>query len=101
MTELARYLAAATPSPSPSAFNPDDVTPGWIGFAVFFVIALITVLLVLDFVRRMRRVRYRDQIAAKLDREEAERREGGTTASGANASRPEPTERRNRPNDGR
>lgn len=63
---------AATPSPAPSGAPADDsVTPGVLGFAVTFFIALAAVLLVLDMVRRIRRVRYRAEIAEKLDAEQA------------------------------
>jgi len=68
---------AATPSPAPSGTPSDDsVTPGVLGFAVTFFIAVAVVLLVLDMVRRIRRVRYRAEIAEKLDAEQAE--EAGT-----------------------
>ncbi|NEN07227.1 hypothetical protein G3T36_15300 [Diaminobutyricibacter tongyongensis] len=65
--------AAATPTPSPSPapdFNPDTVTPGLVGFAITFLIAVAVVLLILDMVRRIRRVRYRDEIRQLLDNEQ-------------------------------
>lgn len=47
------------------------VTPGWIGFAVTAVLILVTIALIWDMVRRIRRVRYRaearEQIAAELE----------------------------------
>ena len=62
----------ATPSPSPTGGPSDDqVTPGILGFVVIFVIALIVVLLIFDMVRRIRRVRYRSEIASRLDAEQA------------------------------
>ena len=57
--------------PTPPAFegDPNLVTPGVIGFIITFAVAAITVLLVVDMVRRIRRVRYRadvqEQIAAE------------------------------------
>jgi hypothetical protein len=69
---LALVLEIDTP-PTPPAFegNPDLVTPGVVGFIVTFGIAIVTVLLILDMVRRIRRVRYRaavqEDIAAELD----------------------------------
>jgi hypothetical protein len=42
-----------------------------VGFAVTFLLAVAVVLLVLDMVRRIRRVRYRAEIAEKLDAEQA------------------------------
>jgi hypothetical protein len=51
--------------------NPDDVTPGVVGFIAIFLIAVAVVFLVIDMTRRIRRVRYRAEIAAKLDAEQA------------------------------
>ncbi|WP_348788259.1 hypothetical protein [Leifsonia sp. NPDC080035] len=63
---------AATPSPTPTGGpNADDVTPGIVGFVVTFLLAVVVVLLVIDMVRRIRRVRYRAEIAEKLDAEQA------------------------------
>ena len=69
---LALVFEIDTP-PTPPAFegNADLVTPGVVGFIVTFGIAAVTVLLILDMVRRIRRVRYRaavqDDIASELD----------------------------------
>lgn len=61
--------AAATPKPKvPDA---DSVTPGVWGFVITFMIAVVTVLLILDMTRRVRRTRYRAEIAEKLDAEQA------------------------------
>lgn len=61
---------AATPTPSPTSGPSDDsVTPGVVGFTVTFLIAVAAVLLILDMTRRIRRVRYRAEIAEKLDAE--------------------------------
>jgi hypothetical protein len=63
---------AATPTPTPSSGpSEDQVTPGVVGFVVTFLVAVAVVLLVIDMVRRIRRVRYREEIAQKLDAEEA------------------------------
>jgi hypothetical protein len=62
------YLAA-TPSPSPSPFDEDTVTPGWVGFTVTFLIGVVTILLILDMVRRLRRARYRGEIREQLEAE--------------------------------
>ena len=50
-------------------FDPNDVTPTWIGFAITFLVAAATVLLILDMTRRMRRTRYRGEVREKLEAE--------------------------------
>jgi hypothetical protein len=47
--------------------DPNSVTPGVIGFIMTFGVVIAVLLLVLDMVRRVRRVRYRQEIADKLD----------------------------------
>ena len=56
--------------------NPVMVTPGVIGFVATFGVAIASLLLILDMVRRVRRVRYREEISAKLDAEEAAAKAG-------------------------
>lgn len=69
-------LVSATPSPSPSpAFDPTTVTPGWVGFVITFAVALLTVVLILDMNRRVRRVRYRSEVTEMLDAEDAAARD--------------------------
>ena len=65
---LIYWLATASPTPPP--FDEDTVTPGWIGFVFIFALALVTVLLIIDMTRRIRRVRYRSEIREKLAAEE-------------------------------
>jgi hypothetical protein len=67
---LAHWLATATPTPLP--YDPETITPGWIGFVIIFALAAITVVLILDMTRRIRRVRYRAEVAEKLDAETGE-----------------------------
>jgi hypothetical protein len=59
--------------PTPPAFegDPDLVTPGVIGFIITFAIAAITVLLIIDMVRRIRRVRYRAEVQEQIAAETA------------------------------
>ena len=65
-------LTSASPSPSPSAaFDPAAVTPGWVGFIITFAVALLTVALIIDMTRRVRRVRYRAEVQDMLDAEDA------------------------------
>ena len=56
----------------PIEVDPVLVTPGVVGFVVTFMVAIGALLLILDMVKRVRRVRYRAEIAEKLDREEQE-----------------------------
>ena len=66
------YLAAVTPSPLPPSKVPDDaVTPGVWGFIAIALVAIASILLIIDMVRRTRRVQYRAEIRAKLEAEAA------------------------------
>ena len=62
-----------TPSPTFGSYTGDEdlITPGWIGFAITFLIMAATVLLVLDMTRRVRRTRYRGEIRERLEAEAA------------------------------
>ena len=85
---------ATTPTPLPTptlreGISEDQVTPGLLGFIMtaFFVVA--TALLIVDMVRRIRRVRYRAQVeedrmaaAAAADVEAAGCRGGGAWPAG-------------------
>jgi hypothetical protein len=70
-------VQAATGTPDPN-FNENSVTPGWVGFAITFLVAAAVVLLCIDLVRRIRRVRYRGEIREQL---EAERREAESASA--------------------
>jgi hypothetical protein len=72
MQTLISALLAASPSPS-STPDPANTfySPGTIGFVATFGMALGALLLIFDLVRRVRRVRYRAEIQAKLDAEAA------------------------------
>jgi hypothetical protein len=76
MQILISAILAATPSP---ASTPDPAntfySPGTIGFIATFGMAAGAVLIIFDLVRRVRRVRYRAEIQAKLD---AEATDGGS-----------------------
>ena len=75
------WLSTVTPTPSPSptfgAYTGDEdlISPTWVGFLATFLVALITVFLLVDMNRRVRRVRYREEVREKLEAEAAE----GTT----------------------
>ncbi|MEN9731021.1 MAG: hypothetical protein RL488_331 [Actinomycetota bacterium] len=63
--------AASSPSPSPTDPANTFYSPGTVGFLATFGVTLAAVLLIFDMVRRVRRVRYRAEIEAKLAEEEA------------------------------
>ncbi|MFM6963289.1 MAG: hypothetical protein ACKOWJ_03345 [Micrococcales bacterium] len=65
--------AASTPSPTPTT-DPAHTfySPGTVGFLAIFGVTLAAVLLIFDMVRRVRRVRYREEVRIKLDAEEAQ-----------------------------
>lgn len=51
-------------------FDPNTVTPGIVGFLATFGVAVAVVLLIIDMVRRVRRVNLRQAVKEKLDAEE-------------------------------
>lgn len=78
-----------TPAPTPSlrpGLSEDQVTPGILGFLLTAFIVVLTTLLIVDMVRRIRRVRYRAQV------EEARLAAEGDTSGEAEtlAGRPDP-----------
>jgi hypothetical protein len=74
MQILISALLAATPTPEATA-DPANTfySPGTIGFIATFGMAAGATFLIFDLVRRVRRVRYRAEIQAKLDAETAGR----------------------------
>jgi hypothetical protein len=67
---LVAAISLPTPVPVPGFDgDPNVVTPGVIGFMLTLLVAVVTVLLVFDMTRRVRRVRYREQVNAELDAE--------------------------------
>ena len=70
------FQGGADPTPlptpgTPEGFDPNVVTPGVWGFVITFAIVVAVVLLIVDMVRRTRRVSYRAAINEQLDAEEA------------------------------
>jgi hypothetical protein len=64
---------AATPSPTPFpdyTGNPNLITPGVWGFIAILVVAILTILLLVDMTRRIRRSRYREEVRVKLAEEQ-------------------------------
>ena len=56
---------------SAAELDPNLVTPGVVGFFATFFVAGMTILLVFDLVRRIRRSRYREEVGIMLDAEVA------------------------------
>lgn len=80
------WAATATPSPSPTV-DANLVTPGPWGFLVIALLAIAVVVLVWDMQRRIRRARYREEVAAELDALEAREQQAGTGAAPDTAER--------------
>lgn len=79
----------------PLPFDPNQVTPGVIGFAVTALVAIAVILLLWDFNRRVRRINDRADVKARIDAElaaregtDAERADDAETADGAGDRRP-------------
>jgi len=68
-------------SAEPLPFDPNQVTPGVIGFAVTALVAVVVMLLMYDFNRRVRRINDRadvkERIEAELAARDAQRAEAG------------------------
>ena len=90
---------ATTPAPTPSpslrpGLSQDQVTPGLLGFLLTAFIVVLTALLIVDMVRRIRRVRYRAQVeeeraaASEAASLEGDPRTAGTATGTAQAQDP-------------
>ncbi len=65
-------LVDATPSPIPTSNVADDlVTPGVWGFTITVLVMVAVILLIIDMVRRLRRLNYRAEIRERLEQEAA------------------------------
>lgn len=67
-----RALAVVEPTAPPKEFDPNSVTPGVAGFVATILFAAAVIALILDMSRRIRRTRYRAEIAERLDAEQRE-----------------------------
>lgn len=75
-----------TPIPTPTmTVDPNAVTPGPAGFLVTVIVVIAVVLLIWDMNRRVRRVRYREEVREELDAEEAADRDARTPDAGTAA----------------
>jgi Na+-transporting methylmalonyl-CoA/oxaloacetate decarboxylase gamma subunit len=70
------FALTETPMPTPTmTVAPESVTPGFVGFAAIVIVLIAVILLIWDMNRRIRRVRYREEVRDELDAEEAAARE--------------------------
>lgn len=89
-------LALLSETDAPGEVLIDDTwySPGVVGFIATFSMGGAAVLLVIDLVRRVRRVRYRSEIAEKLDLEQLEQSlKDETFESRTKPERPAPPEK--------
>ncbi|MDQ0757190.1 hypothetical protein [Arthrobacter sp. B3I4] len=78
---LVALATSPAPAPSPSlrpGLDPSQVTPGLLGFLLTAFIVVLTALLIVDMVRRIRRVRYRAQVEEERAAAEEAERDAGT-----------------------
>lgn len=67
MIKLLEAVSSSSESPSLKAgLSEDQVSPGFLGFLLTFFVVALTAFLIVDMVRRIRRVRYRAQVAGEL-----------------------------------
>jgi hypothetical protein len=91
----AQMLSAAAPSPTPFpdyTGNVDLITPGVAGFIAILLVAIVTILLIIDMNRRIRRSRYREEVRVKLEEERVAAEEAAAAAARkANRGKPKAT----------
>lgn len=72
----ASTTTTTTTTPPDDDFDPTTVTPGWQGFLAIGFVAAATILLIIDMTRRVRRVRYREEVKRDLDAEQSNAQSG-------------------------
>ncbi|MFW0179540.1 hypothetical protein [Rothia sp. P7208] len=88
VVETAQLLANST-----TQYNQDGSptgSPGFLGFVATFTVGVFIILLMLDFTRRVRRMRYRNQYAME---QEAQQRQQSQTGDNDTSSKSSPTEK--------
>lgn len=89
---LTALATSPSPAPSPSlrpGLDQDQVTPGLLGFLLTAFIVVLTALLIVDMVRRIRRVRYRAQVEEeRAAAEESAQLGGARPGTGSDAGLP-------------
>ncbi|SDH84391.1 hypothetical protein [Agrococcus jejuensis] len=74
-------LAQAAP-----AYDPESVTPGVIGFAATAIVAIAVCFLLFDMNRRVRRLKYREEVRAEIAAEQAGSAEDATGEADSSVS---------------
>lgn len=73
MMDAQGILLAENPTPEPTpTFDPNQVTPGVVGFFVIAVFFVVCALLVWNLIMRVSRMSHRSQVRAELAREKAQ-----------------------------
>jgi hypothetical protein len=80
-------IYSETSTPGEVIIDDTWYSPGVVGFLATFGLAAVSLLIIWDLVRRIRRVRYRAEISALLDQEQA------TGDLSSNSERPTPPEK--------
>lgn len=78
-----------SPSPTAPAFDPNDVTPGTIGFVVTFAMVIVVIFLLRDLSKRIRRINLKGEEAERLAAEAATRAASAKGAPGKTAAGPD------------
>ncbi|MCW1250005.1 hypothetical protein ODZ83_07385 [Acaricomes phytoseiuli] len=71
ITTVDIFASGESPSIMPE-ISPSDIGPGFPGFVLTFSVVVVAAILIVDMVRRIRRVRYRAQVAERTAAENAE-----------------------------
>jgi hypothetical protein len=91
-----KLFAILSETTAPGEVIIDDTwySPGVVGFLATFGLAAASLLIIWDLVRRIRRVRYRAEIAELLDQEQADSPESSTSyGASTKPDRPAPPEK--------
>lgn len=80
ITTVDIFASGESPSIMPE-ISPSDIGPGFPGFVLTFSVVVVAAILIVDMVRRIRRVRYRAQVAERTAAENAESPESAAPES--------------------
>ncbi|WP_211236561.1 hypothetical protein [Arthrobacter castelli] len=79
MQNLLVSMATAEPSPGEDlreGLDPEMVTPGTLGFLATLFVVIAVIFLIRDMTKRIRRVRYREQVQARSEQADADAADG-------------------------